>query len=177
MSRLISLAVTATCLTVLTAIPASAASRGSVRLPTTPLSAVKRLVRCPLVEGCRTAKHRPSNPCYRLGKNYNPLWSKADGCPVTERLHKRLRRNPTSGRGGGADPICRCQMFPRSMSFRVVSHGMTRSIIRIVDTWSSTDKERFTFVVVRRSHAWLVDNIYCTNKAHSSIYDSPVKSC
>lgn len=45
----------------------------------------------------------------------------ADVCPVTQDLGAALDRQPLSGPGGGADPVCRCQNTYSSATYLVSS--------------------------------------------------------
>ncbi len=111
-------------------------------------------------------------PCYQG----NPQWSQAAGCPVTTRLQQRLRQNPTSGSGGGADPVCRCQNVPSRLDFRVIQKTNERDLIDVIWPWQP-NKAVITFAVVNRGGEWLVDDMYCAGYPGTSIYSSPVTNC
>lgn len=112
-------------------------------------------------------------PCYQG----NPQWSPAAGCPVTSRLERRLRQNPTSGHPtGGADPICRCQNLPSYLNFHVIKKSNTVDLINVIWPWQPS-KATITFTVVNKGGQWLVDDMYCAGYPGTSIYSTPVTNC
>ena len=101
-------------------------------------------------------------------------WSPAKGCPITVRLQRRLRQHPTEGRGGGADPICRCQ---NTAPIRITLHDAKGKVAHVNVRWAFQPPLTITFTAVRQGKIWLVDDTYCAGKPSTSIYKSPVKSC
>jgi hypothetical protein len=161
-------------------------ARSDVHLPATPLAAV-RLMACPAsspIDTKNCPKH-PSGwvqPCYRGGKNDTPTWSRKNGCPITNKLRRRLLQNPTSGTGGGFDPICRCQEDPQKLTLAVARMKSGRAWVDEVLEYGTAanhyrERHHITFVVVKQMHVWLVNNTYCTGKPKTTIYHSPVAGC
>ncbi|GAC1463825.1 MAG: hypothetical protein PVSMB7_06050 [Chloroflexota bacterium] len=149
------------------------AARSMVRVQTSPaplnaspVAAVKLLI------PFRDPKH--PGPCYSGKLLYRTFGAR--GCPVTTRLRDRLQSNPTSGPGGGADPVCRCQSPPLTTTYHLDSNS---DGVALVTAWFSYDHRHIgiTFVVLHRADGWRVDDIYCANRPVGSIYHSPVGPC
>ncbi|HZT97288.1 MAG TPA: hypothetical protein VFB34_10695 [Chloroflexota bacterium] len=130
------------------------------------------------ITGCPTHPTGTSGPCYQVTPQWTP-----PACPVTSKLEARLRQNPTSGRGGGADPICRCQNVPTDLTFTPLLRTPTRDVIEVVwnfggpSTAHSSSNPAIDYVVVNRGGTWLVDDSYCSGYPTTSIYNSPVGPC
>jgi hypothetical protein len=123
------------------------------------------------ISGC--PPHSASvGPCYQG----NPQWSRSAGCPVTSRLERRLRQNPTEGKAGGADPICRCQNVPSRLDFHVIQKSNERDLINVIWPWQP-NKAVITFAVVNVSGQWLIEDMYCAGYPGTSIYSTPVTPC
>jgi hypothetical protein len=148
----------------------AARSMVRVRIPTLrpadPVTAVKLLNPFDAA-----ARH---SPCYPNRAPYHGF--AAPGCPVTGRLKRRLQANPTSGPGGGADPICRCQNTPqRATTYHLDSN--TGKLAHVTARFYFTPPVDMTFVVVRQRRGWRVDDVYCAGRPGMSIYQSPVQPC
>lgn len=135
------------------------------------------------IAGCPSHAATSPGPCYQ-GSPIHPdtQWSPQSGCPVTGRLERRLRQNPTSGRGGGADPICRCQNVPTRLDFNVLKKSSGRDVIKVVWIFGTSNPTHIPnpaidFVVVRQGGSWLVDDTYCGGYPSTSIYNTPVAAC
>jgi hypothetical protein len=98
-------------------------------------------------------------------------WSPAHGCPITGRLQHRLLQHPTEGRGGGADPICRCQ---NSAPTTLRLHDMHGATAHVNVRWAFNPPNTITFAVLQRGSRWLVDDMYIAACPQStSIYTNP----
>ncbi len=156
-----------------TASTAPAATAAATPVPTTgtgvtgagaadPVAAVRALLPSP---GAATAC-RPAS---------GALFSGAAGCPVTQRLEQRLRSSPTGGSGAGADPVCRCQNLPATVTVTLETPGGTSALVRASFGFSGSPYD-VRFVVVSQGGRWFVDDSYCADPS-SSIYASPVRAC
>ena len=89
---------------------------------------------------------------------------------MTPSLAQALDKNPTSGPGGGAAPLCRCQNTWQSATFRAEpeagGQGVTYDVQVVLDFGG--DSEKFTVVVFGVESGFLADDIYCTNGGPST---------
>lgn len=133
-----------------------------------PVAAVRIVLRANGANG-----HAGLNPC--SGSAIVAMFS-VPGCPLTPRLRARLATNPTSGPGGGADPMCRCQnVTSRSVYVVLQNNGATARVeARLFFGASAVN---LTFALIDAGGRWLVDDTYCFGRPATSIYHSPVGPC
>jgi len=115
------------------------------------------------------------NPCAKGTPPYI-----GPGCPITTRLRKSIRQNFRFQRrfpAGGYDPVCRCQNFPQSSTYRVVSNTGSSAVVRTIRHYGTPS--RMTLTLKHLAAGWRVDDIFCTGRPGTSIDKHPtvVKPC
>jgi hypothetical protein len=143
-----------------------------VRMPANPVAAVKLLV------GASGAHPITNDPCYPA--KISAFYRQARGCPVTLRLQRLLRTYlPGGTHAGYGSPIIRFggsngNPFPFGFHLDHVSSGKAQ--VTVTPHFYHAP-ERITFLLVRVSIDWLVDNTYCAGRPATGIYQPVLSSC
>ena len=117
-------------------------------------------------------------PCTPAGGG---TYSSTTNCPLYPALANRLDSHPTSGSGGGADPVCRCQNTWQSATYQVAGptpDGPTTYVVRVVLQFGPSSSESFDVIVQGVASGSLISDIQCAGMgASTSIMSSPVANC
>ena len=91
--------------------------------------------------------------------------SYASACPVTSSLGAALDRNPLSGPGGGAQPLCRCQASYMTATYMVrgVAGQPMQFIVQTKVTFGPSSTEVFDIIVMSLESGSLADDVLCGN--------------
>ena len=104
----------------------------------------------------------------------------AQACPVTDDLGAALDRQPLSGPGGGADPICRCQSTWMSATYMVTPTPVqqTQYTVKVMLVYGPGSTQTFDVVVLSVESGSLASDLLCgTGDPSTSIKGSSPGSC
>ncbi len=164
--------------------PVSGAATSKASLPLS-INASTKLVACWQIHvaKCPASPRGRISACAVGGRGKDFL--RSNGCPVTDRFRTRVLK--LLGQSSSTDPTCRCQKYPKKITFKAGSSTVIpydraaasgiQATVKVNYWFTKKHPVVIVYVSVHQDKSWLVTNTYCAGATGTTIYKSPVKAC